>query len=357
LGDARKIRDMIYDKKATSDDKGRLYYFDNAKFILIFLVVLAHALGSLNPGSPFCLMLWYAINYFHMPAMIFISGFFAKRYISKPRRDKVQRVATYAILYLAAQISLAAFERFVLKVNAAPSLLEPRGAMWFLQCLAVWYLMLPVLDCFQPKVVMAVTVVAGLLIGYEPGAAHFMSISRAFVHLPFFMAGYYIKQAHIEKLQARKFKIIAPAVFAAVAAVSLAWPKTAINAVITCKTPYAKIPALAGLPWTLQWSARLWFYVVAAALIFGFLALVPRGKAVFTGLGKETLSVYILHAFLLQAYLRFKWHLPFTSPGGIAAMCLISLAVTVVFSMKPFTLPFHWLQKIKVRTKEYGTYA
>jgi len=35
----------LYDKNATSDDKGRLYCFDNVKFILIFLVVLAHTLS------------------------------------------------------------------------------------------------------------------------------------------------------------------------------------------------------------------------------------------------------------------------------------------------------------------------
>jgi len=341
---------MLYDRRSISDGKGRQYYFDNAKFILIFLVVLAHALSPLQSGSAFCRVLWVVINYFHMPALIFISGFFAKSYISKAREIKVQRIATYIILYLAAQISVALFEKFVLGVNLAPSLMNARSSLWFLQCLIAWYVMLPVLNYFNPKAVMIVFTLLGLLIGYENGAANFLAISRAFVHLPFFMAGYYIKQEHIDRLRSRKhMKWIAPAIFAAVAAICLIWPKTAIGAIITCNTPYARIPALRALPWGLQWVARLWFYIVAAALIVGFLALVPRGRAIFTGLGKETLSVYILHRFVYLAELQYKWYLPFASPGGIAALCSIALAVTVIFSLKPFTAPFHWLQKIKVK--------
>ena len=344
---------MLYDKKATSDEKGRLYYFDNAKFILIFLVVLAHALSPLKSKSAFCNVLWSVVNYFHMPAMIFISGFFAKRYITKTREIKVQRVTTYIILYLAAQVSVALFEKFVLGTAVAPSLMAARSSLWFLQCLIAWYVMLPILGYFDPKAIMIVFTVFGLLIGYENGAANFLSVSRVFVHLPFFMAGYYIKQEHIEKLSARKkYKWMALAVFAAVIAICAIWPRMAIGAVITCSTPYAKIPALNAMPWLLKWTARLWFYLIAAALIAGFLALVPRGRAIFTGLGKETLSVYILHRFLYLAHLKYKWYLPFASPWGIAALSLIALVVTVVFSLKPFTLPFHWLQNIKVKVKE-----
>jgi hypothetical protein len=63
------------------------------------------------------------------------------------------------------------------------------------------------------------------------------------------------------------------------------------------------------------------------------------------------MSVYILHIPLYLAYRHYKWYLLFDSPGGIALLCLTALALTVVFSLKPFTLPFHWLQNIKVRLR------
>ena len=350
MGKPRKTGSLLYDRASTSDDKGRLYYFDNAKFILIFLVVLAHFTSSMQSNA-FVSVLWLVINSFHMPAMIFISGFFAKRYISKSREIKVQRIATYVILYLAGQIIFFVYRKLVFGVSLTPSLMTPYAALWFLQCLIAWYVMLPVLDYFKPAHVMIVSVLFGLLIGYEKSAAHFFSISRTFVHLPFFMAGYYIKQEHIDKLRNWKIRVAGAGTFAAVAAVRAVWPKISFTTLIGCKTPYAKIRVLDGFPPGTEWLARLGFYVAAAALIIGFLALVPRGKAIFTGLGKETMSVYILHILVYLANRQFKWYLHFMSPGGIALFCLISLAATVVFSLKPFTLPFHWLQKIKVKVR------
>ena len=345
---------MPCDSKATADPKGRLYYFDNAKFILIFLVVLAHSTSSLKgssweDGSAFVSLLWAVINYFHMPAMIFISGFFAKSFISKSRAIKVQRVATYAILYLAAQVCYYMYQKFILGDIAAKTLMNPRPALWFLQCLVVWHLLLPVLDYFKPGYVMLACTLIGLFVGYENNAAGFLSISRVFVHLPFFMAGYYVKQERVDKLFSRKYyKWIGLAAFAAVTVICLIWPKTVLETLLTSSTPYARISALRHVPRLLQWTARLWFYGVASSLIIGFLALVPRGKTVFTALGRESLSVYILHIFLYLANRHFKWYEMFMSPSGIAFLIFIALAVTVVFSLKPFTIPFHWLQKIRV---------
>lgn len=61
--------------------KKRDYFFDNAKFLLIMLVVLAHGISQLKSYSRIATMLWYIINTFHMPTFIFISGYFAKSYV------------------------------------------------------------------------------------------------------------------------------------------------------------------------------------------------------------------------------------------------------------------------------------
>ena len=337
----------VYNKKELSDDKGRLFYFDNAKFILIFLVVLAHALSPLQQGSKFCGVAWSVINYFHMPTLIFISGYFAKRYISSTRVIKVRRVVTYIILFAVSQICVSLFELFVLKQSFPLSLLNARSSLWFLQCLIAWYILLPILDYFKPSFILPFTFIFGLMVGYETGAANFLAISRAFVHLPFFMAGYYFKQEYFQKLSSRKFKIMAVAVIAIIIAVCAVFPETSISKIITCNYAYKKIEALKDFPFWLNWIARLFFYVIASLLGLSFLSIVPRGKAIFTSLGSKTLSVYILHRFLYLAYLQYKWYLPFKSARGIAAVSLIALIITILFSVKPFTVPFDFLQKIR----------
>ena len=125
----------LYNNRELQNEKGRLYFYDNAKFVLIFLVVLAHFLSPLTDLYPQCRVLWNVINTFHMPAFIFISGFFAKSYISADRTIKVQRTATYILLYLVSQIAVSAFEWFVLHKSFPFSLVNARSSLWFFQCL------------------------------------------------------------------------------------------------------------------------------------------------------------------------------------------------------------------------------
>ena len=99
----------------------------------------------------------------------------------------------------------------------------------------------------------------------------------------------------------------------------------------------------------LHWVARLCFY--AAALVMGaaFLSIIPRGKVIYTSLGSKSLSVYICHRFVYLAELEYGWASYFEGAWGIAAIAGIALAMTILFSVKPFTLIFDGLQKIPVK--------
>ncbi|MEM5595768.1 acyltransferase family protein [Niallia circulans] len=58
--------------------KQRDYYFDNAKFILIFFVVFGHFIQSFINDNQNIYTLYKVIYTFHMPAFILISGFLPK---------------------------------------------------------------------------------------------------------------------------------------------------------------------------------------------------------------------------------------------------------------------------------------
>ena len=78
-----------------TDERGREYFFDNAKFLLILLVVLAHAIAPMKSDHDSAKAIWTLINSFHMSCFIFMSGFFAKSYIKKDGEVKLQRLFTY----------------------------------------------------------------------------------------------------------------------------------------------------------------------------------------------------------------------------------------------------------------------
>lgn len=334
--------------KPREDAKGRLFFYDNAKFILIFLVVLAHYLSPLTSTIPFCKVVWSSINVFHMPAFIFISGFFAKSYIAKDNTVKVQRTFTYILIYLAAQLAVSLFERLVLKAQFSASVMNARSSLWFLQCLILWHLFLPFVARFKAAVAIPVSFVVALWAGYETQCLNFMALSRVLVHFPFFLCGYYCTQLQIEKLFRRKVRIPLLLAAAGIVAMFALVPQTGAGKIFTCNYPYTSIEAISFMPYGLYWTARLAFYAEAFIMGAAFLSVVPRGKAVFTALGAKSLSVYILHRFVYLAELEYHWYESFATGWGIAAIFGISLAMTVLFSLKPFTLPFDALQRIKV---------
>ena len=80
------------------DEKGRKYFFDNAKYILITLVVLAHFVSPFKEEHGLVKALWLVINTLHMPTLIFISGFFALAFLMKIiRKGKLEWFAAYLI--------------------------------------------------------------------------------------------------------------------------------------------------------------------------------------------------------------------------------------------------------------------
>lgn len=333
------------------DSKGRLYFYDNAKFILILLVVLAHFLSPFKDvdGNEYLKYAWKFVNTLHMPCLIFISGFFAKRYIQKNGELKVQRTFSYFTLFIVAQIAVSLFEYFVLDTPLKFSALSARTSLWFLQCLAVWYLVLPFFAKFKPQVVLPVSIVIGLLIGYDNSAFNIIAISRVFVHFPFFIAGYYCTPEAISKLFAKSSRVLGAVLFAASLVLFLCLGKFQPDGIITCNYPYSMIVQLKSVPAVWHWVYRLCFYALAIILCASFLAIVPRRKTFFTRFGSRTLQVYILHRFLYLAWLEFAWWEFFNDiEFGKTIVFILSIALTLVLSIKPFSYPFTALQSIKI---------
>ena len=65
--------------------KERVSLWDNAKFLLIFLVVLGHFADYYTKDSLNMRRLFLFIYLFHMPAFIFISGLFSKNTVNHKR--------------------------------------------------------------------------------------------------------------------------------------------------------------------------------------------------------------------------------------------------------------------------------
>ncbi len=309
--------------------KERNYWLDNTKFFLIFLVVIGHFLEELISNKTIKEVFIF-IYTFHIPLFIFITGFFSKN-VEKSEK----RITSYLIMYVIMQciIIFIRGQKF--------TIVKPCFALWYLQAIIAYNLMLPIISKLKPRTLILLSILAGLIIGFDKNANEIGSLSRIFVMLPFFSMGYLINEQQLLKLK-RKRNIVLVVIFLTLLIISV---------------PIAteKIPNLIGILQgkqsyynlklgTIGILYRAIWYIVAAITSFSVLSIIPKKKiACISKFGTRTLQVYCLHIFAIIILRNFD---VFKQTNTIKEyIVLISGAVILVpiLSLKIFSYPFDFI--------------
>lgn len=306
----------------------RSAYVDNVKAILIILVVFAHVFSPIvareAPGS----WLYRLILVFHMPAFAFISGWLSRREIFT--RKGVRSVVWLTWAFVAMTMANHAVWVLALGWPLQPikCLKDPYFGLWFIQALIWWRLLLFVFGAGSTRraawaSVAAATLLA-LLAGYLPFSGALLSASRTFAFLPFFVAGYRVRQLGLAVSRTPKTRAVAVAVFgAAFAGVAMADGILSARPLFHNRT-YSQ---LGDSVWA-DPLPRLGLLIASAVLVAAFLHLVPRRKLPITHLGATVLSVYAWHILavrLMKAYGLTEFF------AGTWATCILTTAALVVF--------------------------
>lgn len=274
----------------------RSKFFDNAKFILIFLVVFGHIISPLKEQNGILFTLYTAIFLFHMPAFILISGYFAKGYRKKGYLKK--SVKKILIPYLIFQMIYSIYYYLIgQEEKLAFDFLHPHWSLWFLLSLFFWNLFLygfAKLKWFG----LGAAIILGIAIGYVKDAGSFLSLSRTFVFFPYFLLGFLLNANQLKRLVRSKYSlpigimvIIATMIF-----FGMGFPKDAVPWLLG-DTSYANMGGV-------QWSdglVRLLQYALTLLVVFGFLALIPSTQYKLTKIGERTLYVYLFHGFIIKS--------------------------------------------------------
>ena len=153
-------------------------YWDNIKGLLIILVVFAHCLFDLQDRH-WNNVIVDAIYYFHMPAFVFVSGYFSK----SEHARKWDSLSKLVIAYLC-MISVWIF--YDVYRGVFPKLLSPYRAEWYLAALIVWRLITPYFAKY--KWIIPLSVLFSLAAGFwmDIGGNHTLSIYKIVTFFPFF---------------------------------------------------------------------------------------------------------------------------------------------------------------------------
>ncbi len=271
---------------------GRDPWFDNAKMLLVTLVVVGHS-WVLLPEETLARNWFYDFLYlWHMPAFLVVTGYLSRSF-TWSRRSLARLVTTVAVPYLVFEALMSGFRIEVGGEDGIDTLfLEPHWPMWFLAALFFWRLATPLVRVVRAP--LAVAVVVSLLGGLLAGDV--LDLGRVTGMLPFFVLGLVARPEHVDRLRSPGARRLGAGLLALAFAVAPFIDGFMRTEWLYWRSGYdamdVSIPEGA--------LVRLGLLVVATALSLSALALVPRGTTWLTALGSATMSVYLFHGFFVR---------------------------------------------------------
>lgn len=337
-------------------EKKRIYVFDNTKFFLILLMVLGHALLLYDDegGGAVELSLIRLIYLFHMPAFIFIAGYFGKK-------ATATQIFTLLWQYFLFQTLYNFFAHFVLDTGRSLFMYTyPYWIMWFLLSLILWKLITPFVLQLPPAVGLAIAVALAVLSGFDYTTGYGLSFSRTLVYFPYFLLGALLSEQQVATI--RKIPKSAAA-FIFLFSFALLYfgpnlPKKLLFGSYSFKALEISYPV--GV------CARLLLLIWGFLLIFSLLSLVPDKRTIYSDMGQNTMTAYLLHGFVIQAIRYFTpeaWGTIPLARIGVYAFCilvgLLLMSRPVRRVMYPVLYPANWLLPLvqtrkRISPKEKG---
>ncbi|WP_249869370.1 acyltransferase family protein [Oceanobacillus saliphilus] len=302
-------------------------FFDNAKVLLIFLVVFGHIIQPFVEGSAGMNTLYMWIYTFHMPAFILLAGFFAKGSGNKEYIFNLMK--KLLVPYLIFQVLYTIYYFYIGRSGWQTGIFYPHWSLWFLLSLFSWHILLYWFKKIPALLSISIAVMIGLIVGYFGEIGHTFSLSRTFVFFPFFLIGFWLTEKQIMWIKHKAVKMISIAVMAGLAVAIYYLPDINSGWLLASKS-YSDLgmAQFGGI-------ARLLVYVTAGVMVISVLAWVPKKNlGLITDLGKRTLYVYLLHGFFIQF---FRQHDLFEVNHAVDVLGLaaISALIVVILSSKP----------------------
>lgn len=303
-------------------------YLDNARGLLIGLVVLGHLLTPLATREADVLNLW--IYSFHMAAFVTVSGYVARGWVGSPRQAAAivtSLVVPYVLLDLAHEAIASVQDGTPIRVT----LLTPAFTLWFLIALALWRLATPVLRVLRHP--LAFAVVLSLVLPFERALDSTLSLGRVVGFLPFYVLGACATPETLARVRGlgRRWRLVGGAYLVALLVVCVVVEDRVHRGWFFLDGSYRE----------LELDPVPGLVIRALALAGGLLGTVavllvaPRGDSWLTRWGRNSLAIYIVHALLVRPFLGSGTLKALEGPWVVAAAVGVAAVLTAILALDP----------------------
>lgn len=327
--------------------KTRISLWDNARFILMALVVVGHMITTTRMDSTLAYAIYAYLYLFHMPAMILVSGYFSKAELN---RNAVRATLGLLATWVTFEI-IWIFYRWVIDGNAFSNtfLIVPSWTLWFLVTLITMRILLPFIAALKHPLI--VSLIIALVAGLSPVIGTEFSVMRTMSFLPFFVFGWLAREhgwlaGHRFLNPSVALKAGAWAVLALIALAFALVPDLRnlfrLDVWITWRDDYASLLDLGFWQTPVVGLAlRSLFIAIAFVMTLAVLVVVPRRPSVLTVWGTRTLYLYLLHGFVVYALRHYGVIDVIGELGALGTLILITMGVAL-----SMLLSMAWVQKL-----------
>jgi fucose 4-O-acetylase-like acetyltransferase len=311
-------------------------FFDNAKFLLVILVVIGHNWYPLIGTSRAVKTAYLVLYTFHMPAFIMLSGYFSRGFEARP--DQVRKlIKSVLVPYLIFETCYLAVVAWADGHAFRLDLTYPSYLCWFLIALFVWRLTTPVWRAVPQPVVLAVLV--SLLSGLNSVTSD-LAFSRVFQFLPWFVVGLFLRPEHFRRLRRRSVRLWAAALV--VTALPVAYVLAPRADADWLSMEFADSDLHVG---PVEYLAiRIALLAASALMVAATLALVPARRLWLTALGTATMYPYLLHGLIVK-YAQAKGLYTIVAnsgPPAVISLTVGAIALALLLSTPPVRRVTRW---------------
>lgn len=294
------MRMKVHDAHEAEPLNNRSAWFDNMKCLLIICVVIGHLISGTNQQCAFMGVVYKFIYIFHMPAFLFLSGFFMKKRIQN--REYGKSFTKLVIPYILISIVLAFVYTKIGRAwpGGTFTLLYPLYALWYILALIVYAFVTPTF--VKCKYALPISFLCMFLVGLGT-SNEYLTFQKTIAFYPYFLLGYYIPYKKIEFLKKKRYMALGILFFIGLAFFVYYLQNHIYVNTLTLGRPYGEHPN--NLPATTAFFYRLCFVPLSILAIFAIIAVAPRKKHWYTYVGTNCVYVYLLHTIIIVLWRYF----------------------------------------------------